>query len=173
MSESSPRRIPQGNCTILYTTGDYKLLDIFVAIGKHHFTSPSFNLTDLCLGFRLWTGATTHTGGRAGAKSQTLSPMAGCLQGARTSTSTMSLELQPSCLPWNQKPSRPQRCQRSCSKPETQNAWLLEIQKENLKALETLRNSRDGLSGLAVFHVQKDINQPEPPPWLPTADEGV
>jgi len=70
MSESFLGRISQENHTILYIRGDYKLLDIFVAVGKHHFTFPSFNLTDLCLGFRLQTGATSHTGGRAGAKCQ-------------------------------------------------------------------------------------------------------
>ena len=43
------------------------------------------------------------------------------------------------------------------------------------RKFKSLRNSgRDGLSGLAVFHAQKDITQPEPPPpQLPTADEGV
>lgn len=60
----------------------------------------------------------------------------------------MGLELQPSFLPWNQKPSKPQRCQRSCSKLDTQKAWLLEIQRENLKALETLAEM--GLSGLSL-----------------------
>jgi len=69
MSQSFPGRISQENHTILYIRRDYKLLDIFVVVGKHHFTFPSFNLTDLCLVFKLQTGATNHTGGRTGAKS--------------------------------------------------------------------------------------------------------
>lgn len=95
--------------------------------------------------------------------------MAGCLQGTKISTLTLGLGLQSIFLPWNQKPSKPQRCPKSCFKPETQNAWLLKMQRENLKALETLAEM--GLSGLSVFHMQRVINQPEPPQlstgWTP------
>lgn len=66
---SSPsQRLSRETHTILYTRRDYKVLDIFIAVGKYHFAFPGFNLTDLCLGFRLPTGATSLTGGRAGAK---------------------------------------------------------------------------------------------------------
>lgn len=82
--------------------------------------------------------------------------MAGCLQGTSTSISTTGFGLQPSFLPRNHKPSRFHRGQRSCSEPETQNASLLGIQRGKFEVLKTV-------SGFAVLHMQKDINQPEPP----------
>lgn len=59
-----------GENTPFYTLEETtKFWAFFIAVGKHHFTFPSFNLTDLCLGFRLPGGATSLTGGRAGAQS--------------------------------------------------------------------------------------------------------